>query len=312
MKPYANLKLHLEAGGHAAQQATIWATSNPVGAAAMAVLAKVPIARWLGAWDGRSDSLVVDELFGRCAVGELPVFVWYYIPHRDGDGASKGGAADAATYRTKTAEVAAGFKGRLGLVVLEPDALAMITMLSADLQAERLSLISGAVDTLKAAGAKVYIDAGDSNWIPSASMAALLLKAGAAKADGFALNVSHTETTANSHAYAAEILGILGTQVPTTFGYLIDTGRNGLGAYVPKAGEDPDISWENPPGRGNGVSPNLAPRKVRCHALLWVKNPGESDGPKFGGGPAGAWWPEYALGCYELAVPPWPRAPAIA
>jgi endoglucanase len=30
-------------------------------------------------------------------------------------------------------------------------------------------------------------------------------------------------------------------------------------------------------------------------AYLWVKVPGESDGPCNGGPPAGSWWQEYAL-----------------
>ena len=42
--------------------------------------------------------------------------------------------------------------------------------------------------------------------------------------------------------------------------------------------------------------PSLAPR---MDALLWVKQPGISDGPCRPGEPgAGQWWPEYAL---ELA-----------
>jgi endoglucanase len=39
-------------------------------------------------------------------------------------------------------------------------------------------------------------------------------------------------------------------------------------------------------------------------ALVWVKNPGDSDGPCNGGPEAGEWWPEYALGLMQ-------RAPAI-
>jgi endoglucanase len=44
---------------------------------------------------------------------------------------------------------------------------------------------------------------------------------------------------------------------------------------------------------------------VRGHepvdAYLWIKRPGESDGSCHGGPPAGAWWPDYALGLARRA-----------
>ena len=36
--------------------------------------------------------------------------------------------------------------------------------------------------------------------------------------------------------------------------------------------------------------------------FLWIKRPGESDGPCHGGPAAGTWWPEYALGLAQRAA----------
>ena len=44
------------------------------------------------------------------------------------------------------------------------------------------------------------------------------------------------------------------------------------------------------PARGDDT------RALPKPAYLWVKRPGESDGPCNGGPSAGQWWPEYALG----------------
>lgn len=280
--PYAGRTLYLEPDSNAARQATEWRTSDPDGAAVMDQLARIPVGTWLGDWTP-DPAAAVDDLLTRAA-GDLVVLVLYDIPDRDCGSFSAGGAADSAAYVAFVDAVASGLAGREALVVLEPDALALDDCLDAAARDERHHLLGDAVDTLTAAGAAVYLDAGDSAWVPSADMADRLLAAGVERAAGFATNVSHTEYTADEVAYAAELRAVLGDGAH----YVVDTGRNGLGP-------DPTHEWCNPAGRANGRHPTLRTLRPGLDALLWVKPPGESDGDCGGGPSAGAWWPEYAL-----------------
>jgi endoglucanase len=100
--------------------------------------------------------------------------------------------------------------------------------------------------------------------------------------------------------------------------FVIDTSRNGQGAWVPPAGvySDPQ-DWCNPPDRGVGLRPSTDTGNDLADAFLWVKIPGESDGqcdrgtgtgldPERGniGDPAaGDWFPQQALELARLAVP---------
>lgn len=103
--------------------------------------------------------------------------------------------------------------------------------------------------------------------------------------------------------------------------FVIDTSRNGQGAWVPPAGHpegDPQ-DWCNPPDRGLGYLPTANTGMALIDAYLWIKIPGESDGqcyrwtegpldPVRGieDPPAGAWFPEMALELAHNANPPLP------
>ena len=69
---------------------------------------------------------------------------------------------------------------------------------------------------------------------------------------------------------------------------MIDTSRNGRG---PKHDQ-----WCNPPRRALGTLPTTRTGNPLIDAYLWIKVPGESDGMRRHGPPAGQWWPQYALG----------------
>jgi endoglucanase len=99
---------------------------------------------------------------------------------------------------------------------------------------------------------------------------------------------------------------------------VVDTSRNGLGAWKPPAGTYPDAQdWCNPPARGVGVRPTVKSGVPLVDAYLWVKTIGDSDGtctrgtagqgdPVYGGATdpaAGAWWPEQAQTLARNAVP---------
>jgi endoglucanase len=278
--PLEGYALYVEPDSNSARQADEWRSVDPAGAALMDRMAAQPVAMWLGEWD----SDVADTVDNAVTTGaeQLRVFVVYNIPNRDCGAYSSGGASDADTYAAFIAEVARGLDGRTAVVILEPDSLALTTCLSAAQVIERHEMLAAAVDTLTAAGARVYIDAGDSAWISAAEMAANLVAAGIYNAAGFALNVSHTESTPDTVGYADAVRAILGD-----VHYVADTGRNGIGP-------DSTHSWCNPLGRAIGENPSLSTGIPGLDALLWIKPPGESDGDCNGGPSAGSWWAEYA------------------
>ncbi len=101
--------------------------------------------------------------------------------------------------------------------------------------------------------------------------------------------------------------------------FVIDTSRNGQGAWTPPAGVYPDRQdWCNPPNRGLGLRPHTDDNRRLLDAYLWIKVPGESDGqcsrgltdnggvdPVWGrvDPAAGAWFSRQALELAKLAVP---------
>ena len=113
----------------------------------------------------------------------------------------------------------------------------------------------------------------------------------------------------------------LGHAVPTTH-FVVDTSRNGRGAWQPTASYPDAQDWCNPPGRGLGLRPTADTGVALADAYLWVKVPGESDGsctrglgragatvdPEWGivDPAAGDWFPEQALQLARLASPSLP------
>lgn len=126
-----------------------------------------------------------------------------------------------------------------------------------------------------------------------------------------------------SPEYAATVTAGLETMMsgaPATTHFVLDTGRNGQGAWQPDpALAYPDAqNWCNAPGRGVGLRPSANTGYPLLDATLWVKLPGASDGscnrgitgsttdPEWGGGvdpAAGYWFPAQALELARLASP---------
>lgn len=277
---YEAFDLYVDPDSHPARQADAWRSVDPSGAEIMDRMAEQPTAMWLGDWDGDVANTVSNALSD--ADDQLQVFVVYNIPHRDCGWYSSGGASDADSYAAFIDEVARGLAGRTAIVILEPDALPLTTCLDAAQVDERHEMMASAVDVLTAAGARVYLDAGDSAWISASDMAASLVAAGVYHAAGFSLNVAHTESTPDTIGYADELRAILGD-----VHYVADTGRNGIGP-------DAEHTWCNPLGRAVGENPTLVTGVPGMDAMLWIKPPGESDGDCNGGPSAGTWWAEYA------------------
>ncbi len=286
-------RLYVDPASSAAHAAAGLRSTDPTRAALLDKIAGQSQADWIGDWVAASElATVVDRRVDAItAAGALPVLVAYAIPSRDCGGYSAGGIGTPEGYRTWVREFAKGLGGRRSVVVLEPDSLASISCLSAEMQQTRLALLTDAVAVLTASGAQVYLDAGHSAWVPVETMAARLTAAGISGARGFALNVSNFRLTSDEVSYGRSLSQRLNGK-----SFVVDTSRNGLG---PASGTD---AWCNPSGRALGVRPNVATQLVEVDAYLWIKRPGESDGTCNGGPTAGAWWTDYAVGLSERAA----------
>ena len=280
--PLANTRLYVDPSSNARRQADQWRSSRPADARAVDIIAQQPQAFWINEWAGEPKRAVSGIVKQVRKASALPVLVAYNIPNRDCGSHSAGGAKDANSYKKWIRGFAAGLSGQRSTVILEPDATAGTKCLKGKDLEERYDLLRDAVQVLKSAGAAVYIDAGNPNWINASEMSSRLTRAGIAQADGFALNVSNFYTNDQNIAYGEKISRSVGGKH-----FVIDTSRNGNGS---RGGE-----WCNPKGSAIGNAPTVETDHRLVDAFLWIKRPGESDGKCSGGPAAGKWWGDYAL-----------------
>jgi endoglucanase len=289
--PLAGVRLYVDPNSNAKRTADAWRSTRPADAAQMDKIAGSAQADWFGNWNTDLLGSVDRRVTRAAAAGAVPVLVAYNIPNRDCSGGySAGGAADGAGYRDWIRRFALGIGSRRAVVILEPDALAQLGKCGTEAQQQdRLNNLWDAVQVLKGNPATaVYIDAGHSTWLSADVAAARLNAAGVAGADGFSLNVSNFNPTANEVAYGKKVSAKLGGKH-----FVVDTSRNGVG---------PSTTWCNPPGEGLGLKPSSNTADGNVDAYLWVKRPGESDGTCNGGPSAGTFWADYALGLAKRAT----------
>nr|WP_245905870.1 glycoside hydrolase family 6 protein [Mycolicibacterium palauense] len=286
--PLAGMPFYVDPVSKAMRAANSTTPPNPE----LAAVANTPTAYWLDeAFPPSTVAGTVSKYAGAAqAVGAMPVFALYGIPHRDCGSYAAGGFSSGAAYRQWIDAIGAGLGGAPAAIILEPDALAMADCLSGDQRQERFDLIRYAVDTLtRDPAAAVYVDAGHSRWVSVEEMANRLNQVGVDRARGFSLNTANFFTTEEEIGYGEAISGLTNGAH-----YVIDTGRNGAGP-VP---DDP-MYWCNPGGRALGAPPTAATAGPHADAYLWVKRPGESDGSCGRGEPgAGTFVTQYAV---ELA-----------
>ncbi|MFI8965785.1 glycoside hydrolase family 6 protein [Streptomyces sp. NPDC053493] len=198
-------RFYVDPAGGAARQAVADAEAGDTeNAAYMRRLAALPQAAW---FTGGTPEQVRAEAGGlvdrAAAAGQVPVLVAYNVPGRDCGLYSSGGAASSAAYRAWVSALADGVGDRPAVVLVEPDGLALLPKDCAgsadptgELSTARLADLDFAVTTLKRRpGTAVYLDAGNSQWRAVGDIAQRLIDAGAARADGFALNVSNFQPT---------------------------------------------------------------------------------------------------------------------
>src|ERR1035437_6172867 len=140
----------------------------------------------------------------------IPVLVAYDIPGRDCSQYSAGGALDAASYAAWIDGFAKGIGTGKAIVILEPDGLGLLpsgcAVPSSSTDAERYQELNAAVDRLEQQpNVSVYLDATHNGWLNVGDAAQRLVLAGVNRAQGFFLNVSNYQFTANLVQYGTWI-----------------------------------------------------------------------------------------------------------
>ncbi|MGW7051659.1 glycoside hydrolase family 6 protein [Streptomyces sp. NPDC054887] len=186
-------------------------------AAGLRAMARTPHAVWLA---GRTPDEVRKEtrrvVRDAARRGTTPTLVLYNVPGRDCSLYSAGGLRDSTAYRAWVGAVAEAIGRGRALVVIEPDALALVPAdcpdgdakdtgggkdpkeakrVKAARTAARYAQVTEAVTTLGTLPrTKVYVDAGHPAWHTVDSIVPRLIKGGVAHATGFAVNVSNYGT----------------------------------------------------------------------------------------------------------------------
>ncbi len=214
-------------------------------AARVAALVTEPQAVWFQSGTPSDVKAAVQKTMNQAKCERrVPILVAYNVPYRDCSQYSAGGATDTAAYDAWIDGFAAGIGNAKAVVILEPDGLGLIPYNSkldgsaewckptvTDAQgntvaapgaspAERYAQINHAVDSIKslAPNAATYLDGTHSAWLPVGDAAYRLSTAGIARAQGFFMNVSSYQFTANLTQYGTWISNCLSYATAVTPG----------------------------------------------------------------------------------------------
>ncbi|PKQ27074.1 MAG: hypothetical protein CVT64_01100 [Actinobacteria bacterium HGW-Actinobacteria-4] len=153
-------------------------------------------------------------------------------------------------------------------VILEPGAINDLEV--CDGRADHVEVMNAAIKALDDAGVGVYVDATGARGWPAEEAAARLAQLDLSRVDGLLLGVGGYDLVEVERERGDAILDILADQRHTHLSYIIDTARTGNGT----AGDETC----NARGQAIGKAPRLV-GDGRLEAYVWVKRPGESDGP---------------------------------
>lgn len=191
-----------------------------------AALIAAMVARGHAVWftsgnPGQVENAVRSTVDDAAAKGRVPVLVAYDVPFRDCAQYSAGGAKNTSEYLAWIEGLSAGIGQSKAVVILEPDGLGLIPNAGCTLSAESLAAagltaeqaeqqryaqISGAIDILeKRPSTLVYLDATHPAWMAVGDIAQRLVTAGVQRAQGFFVNASNYQYTANDTFYGTWI-----------------------------------------------------------------------------------------------------------
>ena len=183
------------------------------------LLARFPSATWFtGGTPRQVHNDVAAVVRGAQKAHAVPVLVAYNTSNRDCGQYSAGGAQTTAEYEAWIDGLAAGIGDAPAAVILEPDGLGLIpnyvskidgssncTIAGVD-PAQRFTQLGYAIDRLKKGRhTAVYLDATHTGWQNVGESAQRLLEAGVQRADGFFLDVSNYQFSANLVDYGTWI-----------------------------------------------------------------------------------------------------------
>jgi endoglucanase len=195
-------------------------------------LVTVPQATWLTGGEAAAVTQQVREVLLQAKVQRrVPVFVLYNIPGRDCSGYSAGGAQTTAEYVAWVDAITGTIGSRDAIVILEPDALALLPSdcgqdPTGSLTVDRFAQLSYAIQAMKSlSNTRVYLDAGHSSWHSVGAIASRLVQAGVADTQGFYLNPSNYQPTAQQIQF--------GTWISKCIAFAADPSEGGwrLGHY---------------------------------------------------------------------------------
>jgi endoglucanase len=262
-------------------QVCVWLRNNPTDPRAKTIntyLGQTPTALGVG---GDISAWIAGHAANAQLGGTLPVFVAYDIPNRDLGQYSAGGESNVADYIAWAQTFAKAIGTRPAVLIVEPDSIIHMAGLTADEQQARTQALIGLLNAFGtyAPNTALYLDAGDGHYNTPAAVAPWLIKIGIDRIRGFSVNVANYNTAADSAAFAQQLIALLRQYgIRNDIGYVIDVSRNGHGrapdSYIT---QHPDNWWCNWPGSMIGQLPAVA-NPYGADALLWVKEPGVSDG----------------------------------
>lgn len=173
------------------------------------LIAQFPVAAWFTRGAPEQIRRDVAALVSKAqARNQLPVLVPYYLPFRDCQQYSAGGAANTQEYKAWIDAFASGIGAHRAMVILEPDSLGIIPHFinlagekewcqpkeldPVDAAAARFEQLNYAVSAFaRLPNVRVYLDGTHSRWLSVGDAARRLLHAGVERAAGFYLNVSN-------------------------------------------------------------------------------------------------------------------------
>ncbi|MGH8891413.1 MAG: glycoside hydrolase family 6 protein [Acidothermaceae bacterium] len=186
-------------------------------ALSIAQMASTPQAVWFTSGGPLDVQKQVHETVVRASrVRDVPVLVAYNVPGRDCSQYSSGGAGSDPAYQAWIDGFVKGLGNSRAIVIVEPDGLANLPSDCpaaypgqdvAALTAGRIADIKYAAESIENndRNSLVYLDAGHSAWHSVADISTRLEQAGVSDVQGFSLNTSNYQYTANLDFYGTWI-----------------------------------------------------------------------------------------------------------
>jgi endoglucanase len=197
----------------------------------LGLVALRPRVRWFGAWYPDSQIETTIRQYLANVTGGRPnvlaqVAVFRLSPWEQAACRSLPSAGQQASYKRWIQAFAAGIGGSRVALILQPDLpFARCVPHHSKLP---LTLVAYAADTFDALPhTTVYIDAGAADWVSAGQAASLLRDAGVARARGFALNVTHYDSTSHQIGYGSQIVHDLAAAGIPGRHFVINTAANG-------------------------------------------------------------------------------------